>query len=662
MTHVLAHLGVASYVRSMTPLAPRAWCRAGLPAVLLAAACSGSDLVLPDQTEPAHIQAIAGTNQAGAVGTMLQEPLVVRVTDVQDRPVAERRVAFLLGSGADGGTVEPDTSVTDSDGRATVRWVLGATQGTQQVQAKVVSAVPLSTTFTATAGAGVAARLQAVRGDGQTATAGSELPDSVVVRTLDAAGRPVGGITVGWSVTGGGSVSAAATVSGPDGMTGVRRTLGPAAGAQATVATVDGVEGSPVTFAATAAVGEAGRLSIEVEPASSAQSGLPFSRQPQVQLVDANGNEVARQGLAVTASVFSGPGGATLVGSRTASTNGQGLAVFSDLGISGGPGSYRLNFAGTAVEGATSATIVLSAGAASGLKILTQPSSFVAPGDPFPIQPAVQLVDASGNVVAKPNVAVTAGIASGGGTLGGAVTVSTDNSGVARFTNLSITGDPGARTLIFASSGLTSVISNSVEIRQSVDAARSSIAAPATATAGQEVQVVVTLRDANGNPVPEIAVSLAATGGSATIGPPSVSSSASGQAAFTFRSTEPGARNLTATAGDVSIGPVTIQVVAGPPVASETTAEVPDGRRFRETRITVQSRDAFGNPVPTGGAALEGTVVAGPNEGTRLSVTDLDDGRYQLVYLPLFGGDDQIAIELNGAPISGSPFRSRVRN
>ena len=123
--HALARAGRPSYVRFMTPLARRVWCRAALPAVLLAAACSGSDLVLPDQTEPAHISAIAGTNQAGAVGTMLQEPLVVRVTDVQDRPVAERRVAFVLGSGAEGGTLQPDTSLTDSDGRATVRWVLG---------------------------------------------------------------------------------------------------------------------------------------------------------------------------------------------------------------------------------------------------------------------------------------------------------------------------------------------------------------------------------------------------------------------------------------------------------------------------------------------------------------------------------------------------------
>lgn len=645
----------------MTPLTRRVRL-AVLPTALLASACGGSDLVLPDQTEPARIEVVSGTNQAGAVGTMLQEPLVVRVTDAQGRPVGERRVAFLLGAGAEGGSLEPDTSVTDSDGRATVRWILGTAQGTQQVQAKVVSAIPLTAAFTASASAGVAARIMAVRGDAQTATAGSELPDSVVVRTLDSGDRPVGGISVAWTVTGGGSVSAATTVSGPDGQTGVRRTLGPAAGTQTTVATVEGIDGSPVTFTATAAVGEAGRLSIEVQPPTSAQSGLPFSRQPQVQLVDANGNEVARDGLAVTATIASGPAGATLVGSRTASTNGQGLAVFSDLGISGGPGSYRLNFAGTAVEGATSSTVVLSAGAAAGLKIVTQPSTAAPPGAEFATQPAVQLVDAAGNVVAKPNVAVTAAIATGGGSLGGTLTVSTDNSGVARYTDLSISGAPGVRTLIFASSGLASVISGPVDIRQAVDAGKSTITAPGSVGAGQDAQVVVTLRDPDGNPVPGVAVSLSAAGGPATIAPASVTSSAAGEAAFTFRSNEIGTRQLTAAAGPASIGPVSIAVVAGPPVASQTTADVPDGRRFRETRITVESRDAFGNRVPTGGATVTGTVRDGPNDDSRLSTTDLGDGTYLLIYFPLFSGNDEIEIELNGSPIQGSPFTSRVRN
>jgi hypothetical protein len=646
----------------MSPLSRCVFRLSLAPGALLSVACGSSDLVLPDQTEPARIEAVSGTNQAGAVGTMLQEPLVVRVTDVQSRPVAGRKVAFVLGAGADGGNVDPDTSLTDSDGRATVRWVLGLTQGMQHVEARVVASTTLNAAFAASASVGVAARIEPVRGDGQTATAGSELPDSLVVRTLDALSRPVGGIPVAWTVTGGGAVSAATTVSGPDGMTGVRRTLGAEAGAQSTEATVENVSGSPVSFTATASVGEAGRLVVLVQPPLTSQSGLPFSRQPQVQLVDANGNEVARQGLAVTASVSLGPAGATLVGSRTASTNGQGLAVFGDLGISGGPGTYRLNFAGTAVEGATSDPIVLSAGAAAALRLATQPSASAAPGVPFGTQPVIQIVDAVGNVVAKPGVSVTVAIASGGGALGGTLTIVTDNAGIARFTDLSITGVPGARTLIFAADGLASVTSDPVDVRAEVDAARSTIAAPTTVGAGQSAAVLVTLRDVNGNPIPDLTVTLSATGSGNTISPASVTISGSGTAAFTFSSTQVGERELSASAGSAVIGPAPIEVVAGPPAAAQTTADVPAGRRFRETRIDVQSRDAFGNVVTVGGANVTARVSDGPNGGIGMTVTDRGDGTYLVTYFPLFSGDDTIVIELDGAPISGSPFTSHVRN
>src|SRR5687768_10354942 len=83
-------------------------------ALALLAACGGDDLVLPDQTEPAHIEIVSGTNQAGSIGTMLAEPLVVRVTDSRERPVGNREVVFQVLAG-EGGSVTPDTALTDSD-------------------------------------------------------------------------------------------------------------------------------------------------------------------------------------------------------------------------------------------------------------------------------------------------------------------------------------------------------------------------------------------------------------------------------------------------------------------------------------------------------------------------------------------------------------------
>ena len=628
----------------------------------LAAACGGDDLVLPDQTEPAHIEIVSGTNQAGSTGTMLAEPLVVRVTDSRDRPVADREVVFEVLAG-EGGSVTPETALTDSDGRASVRWILGETEGTQRVQAMVVGELDLATSFTASAGAGVAARVERVRGSGQTAIAGSTLPESLVVRTLDAADRPVAGITVTWTPSGGGSVSAPATVTGPDGTAGIRRTLGPAAGAQGTTATVAGAAGSPIEFTATAAVGEAGSLRLEVQPAATAQSGLAFSRQPQVQLVDANGNTVARSGLAITAELVSGPSGASLTGSATASTNDQGLAVFSNLGISGASGTYQLNFTGANVTGVLSENILLSAGSATKLAIVTQPSSAANTGVTFDRQPVLRIVDAIGNPVASANVTVTAAIASGTGTLQGTLSVTTDASGVARFTNLAIVGS-GTHTIIFAASGLATVVSAPIVVTGPPSASTSTITAPSTLAAGTDGAVRVTLRTADGTPIAGMTVTLSMSGEGNTVSPASATTNASGEATFTIRSTDAGVHALTASADGVTIGPVEVEIVPGPAAASQTVATVPDGRRFRETVIIVETRDAFGNRLTTGGATITAEIIDGPNEELAiLTVEDRKDGTYRIAYVPFEDdGSDIIDIRLGGERIAGSPYDSRVRS
>lgn len=627
----------------------------------LLAACSADDLVLPDQTEPARIEAASGVDQAGAVGTMLANPLVVVVTDAKGRPVADRGVVFELASNAEGGAVNPDTAVTDAAGRADARWVLGGATGTQWVNVELVGNASLSTTFKATAGTGIAASMEMVSGDEQTAIAGSALSQPLIVRTLDVNGRPVAGVAVAWSAEGG-SVSSERTVTGPEGTTSVGRTLGPSAGSQRTVASVSAIVGSPVTFTSTAAAGNAGRLRIIVQPASSAQSGVPLTRQPRVQLVDGNDNVVERSGLAVTAEIASGPPGAVLLGSATASTNEGGIAVFANLAISGASGTYGLNFTGASVAGVISEEIVIGAGQPSGLRVTTQPPTTAESGAPLSRQPKIRLVDQAGNHVSEAGVPVTAGISTGTGTLGGTVTVVTDGSGTASFTNLSLSGSGGSHTLIFASGGLASVTSDAVSLRaNAVSPARSSISAPATAAAGATVTVRVTVRNDAGAVVPNTSVSLAATGSGNTISPSNVTTSGSGEATFTFRATAVGVRSLSASVGSVTIGPVQLEVVPGPAVASRSTAEVPEGRRFRETLIVVQARDQFDNPVRSGGANVDGDIEDGDNEGFRISVSDRGDGIYHLTYTPIRDGEDEIEITVNGDEIPGSPFESRVR-
>src|SRR5690606_27141293 len=181
---------------------------------------------------------------------------------------------------------------------------------------------------------------------------------------------------------------------------------------------------------------------------------------------------------------------------------------------------------------------------------------------------------------------------------------------------------------------------------------------------GQNGTVQVTMRDRNNTPVPGVAVTLAVSGDDAgvTITPGSANTNGSGAASFTVSITDAGTRSITAEGGDITLGPIDIEIVPGPPNASETTADVPDGRRLRSTEITVTVRDAFGNRVRTGGATVTGAIVDGPNTGFSVNVDDRGDGTYRLSYFPLFTGFDEIDIRLGGQPIAGSPFRSRVRN
>ena len=583
-----------------------------------AGACGGGDsLVLPNDGLAHDIAVVTGANQTAPVGAPLPDSIVVRVTDSRGRPVAGQSVAFAA---AGGGSVAPDTVTTNADGRASVRWTLGTTAGTQQLSATVVGApTPLSVAISATAGAGGLAGFTAVRGDNQTATAGTLLPDSLVVRATDANGNPVPGVTVAWTLSGGGTASATSTTTGPDGLTGVLRTLGPTAGPQTTTATASS---GTIVFHATATVGTAGRLTITTQPSSTAQSSVPFAQQPRLQVRDANGNAVHQAGLAITASIASGPVGATVTGDPTVPTDANGLATFQNLGIGGSGGTYTLNFGGAGLSGVTSTGINIGAGAATHLALVTEPASTAQSGVILSPQPVVQLLDASNNPAAQAGVPVTAAIASGGGTLGGTVTRSTGSDGRATFTDLSISGSAGTRTLVFFSGSLAAVTSGPIAVSAApISASESSVsAAPATFTAGSgSSTITVVARDASGVPVSGAAVTLSVSGSGNTVSAPAVTN-ANGATTAILQSTGAGVKTIAATINGVLVSQTaTVTVLPGAPstTVSTVTASPTSVAAGGASTITVTVLDANGNPisgVPVSLAATGGTLTqpAGP--------------------------------------------------
>jgi Domain of unknown function (DUF4082)/Bacterial Ig-like domain (group 1) len=94
-----------------------------------------------------------------------------------------------------------------------------------------------------------------VSGDNQTGTAGNALPNPLVVEVKDGSGNPQSGVTINFTVTGGGSVSSASTVTNANGQASTALTLGAASGATSPVTnTVSATASSigSVSFTATA--------------------------------------------------------------------------------------------------------------------------------------------------------------------------------------------------------------------------------------------------------------------------------------------------------------------------------------------------------------------------------------------------------------------------
>jgi hypothetical protein len=247
--------------------------------------------------------------------------------------------------------------------------------------------------------------------------------------------------------------------------------------------------------------------------------------------------------------------------------------------------------------------------------------------------------------------------------LGGTTTVATNSSGVAQFADLSITGTAGDRTLIFAAAGHTATTSNPITISGLVPSGQLSTvaASPTTVEAGSPVTITVTARDASGFPVFGQTVTVSVSGGGNTVNQPAGPTDANGVATATLTSTRAESKTISAQIGSVSVQQkATVLVVPGPPSPVNTTAHVPAGKILRLTTITISTEDAFGNRLTTGGYAGQFSVTVTGANGATPNVNDQGDGTYTAVYLPLFKGTDRIDITLNGVPIKGSPFSSKV--
>jgi hypothetical protein len=197
---------------------------------------------------------------------------------------------------------------------ARARWVLGDGNGAQTAVATVVGATGLQARFNATVGAGQAARIELVSGDGQRGPRGGTLGDPLVVRVTDGSGRPVAGATVDWSAEHG-SVDPVSGQTGGDGRAATSWALGSTVGQQRATATSAGLEGSPLVFSATATSGDAARLVRVSGNGQSAPPGRELADPLVVRVEDSDGNGVA--GRPVSWVIATGGGSVSGLNSTT---------------------------------------------------------------------------------------------------------------------------------------------------------------------------------------------------------------------------------------------------------------------------------------------------------------------------------------------------------
>ena len=89
--------------------------------------CSESNPVAPNVV-PAFMDIVSGQQQSDTVGKELSQPIVARVRNSDDQPVAGQIVNFRVIKG--GGSVFAGAAITNAEGLAQERWTLGTSSRT----------------------------------------------------------------------------------------------------------------------------------------------------------------------------------------------------------------------------------------------------------------------------------------------------------------------------------------------------------------------------------------------------------------------------------------------------------------------------------------------------------------------------------------------------
>ncbi|MGM0587392.1 MAG: invasin domain 3-containing protein [Bacteroidota bacterium] len=381
-----------------------------------------------------------------------------------------------------------------------------------------------------------------------------------------------------------------------------------------TITATAGSGGSGTSGSITVNVGSTSQLAISVQP-TDAQSGSAISPAVEVQLQDAGGNNVSSSGVDIDIAANQG----TLSGTTTQSTNASGVASFNDLSIAEANTGYTLTATSTGLTGVTSNTFEITPGAISASNSTVTATSPVTADGTSTSTVTIALKDANNNVISgKADGDFVIGL-TGDATEG---TVSeTGTNGTYEVTVTNTTAE--VVTVTVTASGTTLDDQPTITFEAGAAASMSVTTQPATSTAGSAIAgtPVVTMVDAQGNPVSGEDVTVALNKNNFASGTTTVTTDANGEADFSdlvietadsgyqlnFSTDAAGVTDVSSNSFTVDPAAASMLVISQQPTDNTGSG---DGSATSIGNVTVETQDDYGNASTSGLSSPQDVTAA----------------------------------------------------
>lgn len=585
---------------------------------------------------PGTVQRLVVTQQPGTTtaqnGLALVPQPIVQVGDQFGNPLKQQGVVVTASLGSGGGTLGGTlTATTDTGGKATfTNLAITGLVGNHTLRFDgSLNAQPLnpgvSAVFVLAAGA-PASIVVSAGGAVQTAPVATAVPVVPAVLVKDASANPVPNAQVSFTaLAGNGSATNATAATNSSGVASAGAwTLGTAVKTDTLIATAVGLVGPQVVFTANATPGPLAGLAVVTQPSDTAGYDSVFARQPVVRQVDQFGNTVKAPAITIAAAAPLSTD--TLAGTLQATTDATGSATWTNLKLTGTVGQKQLRFTSGSFA-VNSQAFTLVAGSHPFLELTTPPSASVINGQAFPQQPVITLRQATGPVSGLAVTVQLDACAPQTIPLTGATTATTNPSGVAIFSALTLTGKVGSCSLIFRSTGFIGVSSSAITVTAGAPAtmvANSLISQSGRLGGPVDSLPSVLVKDQSGNPVPGQTVAFAIGSGGGSLSGASPTTDGQGVArlgGWTLGLTV-GANSVTATLAPLPVVTFTAQANFVPGSIAlgggHTCAATVDGLAFCWGADTAgQLGDGTtvdrGHAAPVSGGRTYGAIFAGRN-------------------------------------------------